>query len=79
MGRDVYDIIFLLGKTSADFSYLEEKLGIKDSDTLKERLLEKCKHIDFDRLARDVSPFLINADDTKKISLFPDYIKNTEF
>jgi hypothetical protein len=79
MGRDFYDILFLLGKTKADFSYLEEKLGIKDSVTLKKRLLEKCKRVDFNQLAIDVTPFLYNAEDARKISLFPDYIKNKEF
>jgi len=79
MGRDFYDIIFLLGKTSVDFSYLEEKLDIKDSVTLKKRLLEKCKQVDFNQLARDVSPFLFNTADARKISLFLDYIKNKEF
>ena len=79
MGRDFYDILFLLGRTSVDFSYLEEKLGIKDSVTLKKRLLEKCKQVDFNQLARDVSPFLFNADDARKISLFLDYIKDKKF
>lgn len=79
MGRDFYDIFFLFGKTNPNFSYLEEKIGIKDSVTLKKRLLEKCKRIDFNQLARDVIPFLFNSGDAKKISLFPDYIKNKEF
>jgi predicted nucleotidyltransferase component of viral defense system len=79
MGRDFYDILFLLGKTHVNFPYLEEKLGIKDSVTLKERLVEKCTQVDFNRLARDVSPFLYNPDDARKISLFLDYIKNKEF
>ena len=79
MGRDFYDILFLFGKTNPNFSYLEEKLGIKDSVTLKKRLLEKCKRIDFNQLARDVIPFLFNSEDARKISLFPDYIKNKEF
>jgi predicted nucleotidyltransferase component of viral defense system len=79
MGRDFYDIIFLSGKTRANFSYLEEKLDITDSNELKERLLEKCKRIDFNRLARHVSPFLFDPDDAKKIALFQEYIKTAEF
>jgi hypothetical protein len=79
MGRDFYDILFLLGKTSANFSYLDKKLGIKNSVSLKKRLLDKCRKVDFSQLSRDVSPFLYNADDAKKISLFLDYIKSKEF
>ena len=78
MGRDFHDILFLLGKTSPNFSYLEDKLGIHDSVTLKKRLFEKCRQVDFNRLARDVTPFLFNADDAKKISLFLEYIKDKE-
>jgi predicted nucleotidyltransferase component of viral defense system len=79
MGRDFHDILFLLGKTTPDFSYLGEKLDIEDSVTLKKRLLEKCSQVDFNQLARDVIPFLYNAEDGRKISLFLDYIKNIEF
>lgn len=79
MGRDFYDIIFLLGKTRPNFSYLQKKIGIVNSDTLKKRLHEKCKNVDFNRLAREVSPFLFNSDDAQKVFLFPDYIKQIEF
>ena len=79
MGRDFYDILFLSGKTNANFPYLDAKIGISDSRTLRERLLEKCKRVDFNRLARDVSPFLYNPDEAKKISLFVDYIQKKEF
>lgn len=79
MGRDFYDIIFLLGRTRPNFSYLQKKIGIVNSDALKKRLLEKCKNVDFNRLAREVSPFLFNSDDAQKVFLFPDYIKQIEF
>jgi len=31
--------------------------------------------IDFDELAKDVEPFLFNSEDSKKIKMFSDYIK----
>lgn len=76
IGRDFYDIIFLLGKTHPNFLYLQEKIHIGNSEVLKKRLLEKCRNADFNRLAKEVSPFLFNPDEAKKIFLFPDYIKN---
>lgn len=79
IGRDFYDIIFLLGKTHPNYSYLQEKINIGNSSVLKKRLLEKCRSVDFNRLAREVSPFLFNPDEAKKISLFPDYLKKTNF
>jgi len=79
IGRDFYDIIFLLGKTQVDFSYLRKKINIRDPDMLKKRLLEKCMDVDFKQLARGISPFLYNPDDAQKVSLFPDYIKEMDF
>jgi len=75
IARDFYDIIFLLGKTHPNFSYLQEKIHIGNSDVLKKRLLEKCRNVDFNRLAKEVSPFLFNPDEAKKLFIFPDYIK----
>jgi predicted nucleotidyltransferase component of viral defense system len=74
IGRDFYDIIFLFKKTQPDFSYLQDKIQIGNAKDLKRRLLEKCKNVDFDRLAKDISPFLYNPDEAKKIKLFPDFI-----
>jgi predicted nucleotidyltransferase component of viral defense system len=79
IGRDFYDIIFLLGRTQPDYSYLREKIDIEDSSTLKRKLLEKCRDIDFDQMSKEVSPFLFNPDDPEKISLFPDYIRAIDF
>ncbi|MFW6129344.1 MAG: nucleotidyl transferase AbiEii/AbiGii toxin family protein [Candidatus Aminicenantaceae bacterium] len=79
IGRDFYDIIFLMGKTHPNFSYLEKEINISNPNVLKKKMLEKCKNVDFNRLAREVSPFLFNPDDAQKISLFPDYIKKASF
>ncbi len=79
IGRDFYDIIFLLGKTQPDFSYLREKIDIENSDELKRKLLEKCRDVNFDQMSKEVSPFLFNPEDAEKISLFPDYIRTIDF
>ncbi|MFQ6070511.1 MAG: nucleotidyl transferase AbiEii/AbiGii toxin family protein [Candidatus Aminicenantales bacterium] len=79
LGRDFYDALFLLGKTRPNLRYLKEKLGIKDYSHLKSRLLRKSKSIDFAQLARDVEPFLFSPSDSKKVLLFPEYIKGYEF
>lgn len=79
LGRDFYDAIYLLGKTKPNLSYLESKLKIKSEDDLKERLLLKCKDLNFKRLAKDVEPFLFVPRDSKKVLFFYDYIKNYEF
>ncbi|MBC8184419.1 nucleotidyl transferase AbiEii/AbiGii toxin family protein [candidate division KSB1 bacterium] len=76
MGRDFYDTIFLLSNTRPDFDYLKIKADIKTIDELKSRLGQKCQVLNFKQLAKDVEPFLINHEDTKRVLLFYDYIKN---
>lgn len=73
MGRDIYDAIFLFGKTSPNFEYLKLKLNISSIFELKEKLLLRCSEIDFKSLAKDIEPFLIRPQDAKKILLFRDY------
>jgi predicted nucleotidyltransferase component of viral defense system len=75
MGRDAFDIVFLLGKTRPDMDYLLAKLGIKDKKQLRDRLFARCKEIDFKKSALDVEPFLFAAGDAKKVELFEDVVK----
>ncbi len=76
MGRDFYDVIFLFGKTKPNYDYLNQKAEIKTLDQLKSQLLEKSKKINFEKLERDIEPFIINPSDTKKIMFFKEYIEN---
>lgn len=79
MGRDFYDAIFLFGKTRSNLGYLRTKLGVKNKDDLKDRLLRRCSNLNFKQLAQDVEPFLFHPDDSKKVLLFPDYIQDNKF
>ncbi len=74
MGRDFYDVVFLLGKTEPDYGYLESKLAIAGAADLRKRLLEKCEKLDMEALAADVRPFLFTPDDARRVLFFPDYI-----
>jgi predicted nucleotidyltransferase component of viral defense system len=76
MGRDVFDIIFLRGKTAPDMAYLGEKLGIKNSNDLKSRLVSRCKEIDLKNCARDVEPFLFSPEDSEKVAGFVDLVQS---
>lgn len=49
-----------------DFSYLNAKLSITNADTLIEKILDKCDQLDMEKMAKDVSPFLFEASETKK-------------
>ena len=75
MGRDFYDTIFLFGKTKPNYDYLKFKVGIENVEQLKAKLLEKSKELNFRLLAKDVRPYLTNAEDSKKVLLFPEFTK----
>ena len=79
MGRDFFDTVFLLGKTKPNFDYLRSKINIKDMIDLKDRLLLKCKDINFNQLSKDVEQFLFVPSDSKKVLFFYEYVQNYEF
>lgn len=78
-GRDFFDVVFLLSRTKPNYDYLDMKLNIKNSNELKERFLAYAEELDFDRLAKDVEPFLFTPEDSKQIKMFKEYIKQVEF
>lgn len=78
VGRDFYDIVFLMGKTRPNIDYLRSKLNIQDNADLKRRMLEMCEKLDFEVLAREVEPFLFVPTDAKKVLDFRRYIEGIE-
>ncbi len=79
MGRDFYDIVFLLSMTKPNYQYLKQKIDIDTPEELRKYLIDKSGQIDFNRLSKDVEPFLIKPEDKKRVELFPDYIKQALF
>lgn len=73
-GRDFYDIVFLLSFTKPNYEYLRIKLGIEDGEMLRARVLKEVAGFNFIELGRDVRSFLFNADDARKVELFPTFI-----
>ncbi len=73
-GRDFYDIIFLFSLTKPNEAYLKLKLGVKDTKTLKKKVLDEIKKLNFKDLGEDVKPFLFNANNARKVELFPEFI-----
>lgn len=78
-GRDFFDIVFLIPQTKPNYAYLEAKLGVKNAEELKKMLLEQTADLDFNDLAQDIEPFLINSEESKKVKLFREYITSVEF
>jgi predicted nucleotidyltransferase component of viral defense system len=75
MGRDFFDVVFLLGKSRMNFDYLTRKMSIRNKKELRERLLSRCAQLDFSRLAKDLEPFVYSKKEVKRVLMFPDVIQ----
>ncbi|MDY6846233.1 MAG: nucleotidyl transferase AbiEii/AbiGii toxin family protein [Chloroflexota bacterium] len=72
-GRDFYDITFLFARTKPDFDYLYKKMGVNSSGQIKAFVNKKISHYDFDNLAEDVAPFLINRKEILRVKKFKEF------
>src|SRR4030067_1406327 len=79
MGRDLFDALFLWGKTEPRPAYLKKKLQIESAPDLKDRLARRSRELDFDRLAGDVAAFLYTPEGAKKVRMFPEFVAGHEF
>ena len=74
-GRDFYDIVFLFSFSKPNYDYLQNKIQVSNAEELRKKLLKSVAELDFKGLSRDVQPFLFNAEDSKKVELFREFIK----
>ena len=77
-GRDFDDITFLFSRTKPDFGYIEQKMGIDSPEKLRQEFLLKIEGYDFEALAVDVAPFLINKDQVKRVKKFKEFLRQVE-
>jgi len=75
MGRDFFDVVFLLAKSGVDFDYLDRKMSISNNKELRDRLLRRCKQLDFSRLTKDLEPFVYSKKELQRVLMFPDFIQ----
>jgi predicted nucleotidyltransferase component of viral defense system len=75
MGRDFFDVVFLLGKTSVNFDYLNQKLSIRNKADLRNKLLSRCAPLDFSRLAKDLEPFVYSKKEVNRVLMFLDVVR----
>ena len=74
-GRDFFDYTFLNAFSKPNLEYLKQKAGIAGLPELKEKLLARCAEMNFEEMAKDVAPFLFNANDAIRITKFKQYIE----
>jgi predicted nucleotidyltransferase component of viral defense system len=72
-GRDFFDITFLFGITQPELNYLYEKMDVSSPEELREYVRKRISEYDFEDLANDVAPFLINKNELTRIIKFRDF------
>jgi predicted nucleotidyltransferase component of viral defense system len=75
MGRDFFDVVFLLGKSAVNFDYLDQKMSIRNKKELRDRLLLRSAQLDFSRLAKDLEPFVYSKKEVDRVLMFPEFIQ----
>ena len=71
--------MYLLGKSiKIDYKFLTQKIGIENGIMLKEKILDVCNTISMKEMAEDVSPYLFQPTDAKKVELFSVYLEQVE-
>lgn len=77
-GRDFFDITFLSSRTKPDMGFINQKLGVDTAESLREEILARIDEYDFKRLANDVSPFLTNQGDIRRVEKFREFWEQVE-
>ena len=73
-GRDFYDAIFLLSKTSPNMDFLAARTGIATIDELKSAVRERLAQIDLREKKRDFAHLIFNDANAERILRFPDIV-----
>ncbi|MBD3366469.1 nucleotidyl transferase AbiEii/AbiGii toxin family protein [candidate division WWE3 bacterium] len=80
-GRDIYDIVYLFSRISAedlDFSVMESSYEVKSLQDLKGALKGFVERVNLKDLARDVEPFLIDPKKISRVLLFDRFVEELE-
>jgi len=70
-GRDLFDVSFLMGISGPDYDYIENTLGIKKQEFLK-NFSNRLYELDLESLANEVEPFLFYPEQKKRVQYFLD-------
>lgn len=74
-GRDFYDVMFLLGQTKPDYSFLSMKCDIHNLSELKTAIAEILAKIDLKHKSKDFEHLLFSKGNSSRILVFGEFIK----
>lgn len=74
-GRDIYDLMFLLGQTKPNIGYLDQKLSLKTEGEVWAAIKEKLSEINVEHKSKDFTHLLFNKSSSNKIFLFSEMVE----
>ena len=74
-GRDFYDVMFLMNRTSPDFNFLSVQCGINDLSGLKKAFKGVVKKVDLKHKSRDFEHLVFDKRNASKILLFEEFVE----
>lgn len=75
-GRDLYDVMFLLGLTKPDYDFLAKRIGIKNASELRAEVKKRLMITDLKTKARDFEHLLFNKENNKRILRFKEFFED---
>ena len=74
-GRDFYDVMFLFGRASPDYSFLKAKAGISTLEELKRSTEKMLMTTDLKKKMKDFDHLLFNRENSRRILQFGEFIR----
>lgn len=74
-GRDFYDVMFLLGQTKPDYSFLSKRAGISELSELKSATEKVLGKVDLNKKSRDFEHLLFDKSRSRMILRVGEFIK----
>ena len=74
-GRDFYDVMFLLGQTKPDYSFLSKRTGISELSELKSATEKVLATVDLNMKSRDFEHLLFDKNRSRMILRVGEFIK----
>ena len=72
-GRDFYDLVFILQRAKPNYRYLIKRFQTPSPSHLRDAVNARIANFDFNLLAEDVRPFLMNEEDVRTVANFREY------
>ncbi len=78
-GRDFFDVVFLMSKTTPEYEYLKLHTDIATPDELVSALKQRVQELDLAILAKDIEPFLFDPSQKDRVLHFKEWLDSLPY